>query len=492
MIAGAIRRTVEHRGGVSRFKRELLGYAKNGGAPEKVLEYVVEGPRGTGKSNGTAFTFFKLCKLYQGVRILVIRKARSLLTDTFCKTYEEDVCPEHASVTAIQRMQRHEYVFPETDSRIVLGGLDQPGRYYGSDWDIVCLEEAVQFRWKDVEPFLGSLRNNKLGFHALVYVTNPDAPSNYVNRRAEAGLAKRFVCRLRDNPSLYDFEKRDWLPKGRTFNQTLDRYSGVERARHRDGLWQGAEGMVWENYDPEIHLIDAPVDSEAYKQLGLKDYIGSLDWGFTAPGSLSVWGRDGDKRAVRVAQVYRTKQTAEWWAERISDLDDEFALLRVVADPSRNDLINLVNDWLVKMGKPRLVEAADNTKASSLKGDLAGLDLVRWGFERDETGTPRLRFLTNALRFGRDEELFAAGKPIDTPGEVPEYAFARDSHGEIINDRTDDKCADHGCDETRYFCTENWRRRAPIEPAVPAYAPRSLGSILDHASEFKRTRRVRV
>lgn len=486
-------RIIEHRGAVYRLRLELEAVRHS----SDVLEYLVEGPRGTGKSNGVAYLLWKFCRNYQNVRCLVIRSARSLLTDTFCKTYEEDVCPGHRSISQVQRTQRHEYLFPETNSRIVLGGLDEAIRYHGSDWDIIAIEEAVEETWKEVEPFLGSLRNHKLPFHALIYLTNPDAPKHWLNQRARAGLCKRMVCRHRDNPSLFDVVDKKPVPTahGTSFLKQLHRYTGTAYKRHALGEWAGAEGMVWENFQESVHVIKTPRHADGspdWNALGLKGFIAGMDWGFSpAPASLSVYGRDSEKRLVRVAGVYQTKRSLEWWAERIAELDTEFGLDRVKCDPSRNDSIELVNDWLSKRGKPRLCEPADNKKASSPTGDLAGLDLVRWGLDKDEQGIPRIRFCEDALRFGVDVELKERNHPTQGWDEIPGYVMARDSSGEILNDRTDPDAPDHMCDELRYVSAENWNRGAPKDPPIPNFDKGSMGAIYRHADEFKRQRRHR-
>lgn len=494
MIAEADIRVIEHRGAVLRLRKELEAITEPVG---DVLEYLVEGPRGTGKSNGVAYLLWKFCYRFKNVRVLVIRSARSLLTDTFCKTYEEDVCPGHRSISQVQRTQRHEYVFPVTGSRIVLGGLDEAIRYHGSDWDIIAIEEAIEESWKEVEPFLGSLRNHKLPFHALIYLTNPDAPKHWLNQRANQGLCKRMVCRHRDNPSLFDVVDGRAVAKehGKSFLKQLHRYTGTAYKRHALGEWAGAEGMVWENFDESTHVIDGPKKADGQYDLhalGLKTYLGSMDWGYTAPGSLSIWGRDSEKRVVRVAGVYRTKQQLEWWAERVCELDDEFGLDRIMCDPSRPDAIELVNDWLAKKGKPRLCEAANNKKARSPGGDLGGLDLVRWGLEKDEQGIPRMRFLKSALLFGTDQELLEANQPTQGYDEIPGYVFARDSQGEIIDDRTDPDVPDHFCDEARYMASESWKRPVREPERAKVYGIGTLGNILGHDKELRRGRRVRV
>jgi len=432
-----VRRKIEHRGGVFRLRKDLEAQ----GPSNSVLEILIAGPRGTGKSNGVAYLLWKLCHTRKNVRILVIRTARSLLTDTFCKTFEEDVCPGHECIGGGNRVNRHEYVFPHTGSRIVLGGLDDQNRYYGSDWDVIVLEEAVQFQWKEVEPFLGALRNAKLGWHALIYATNPDAPGHWLKKRADDGLVKTYECHHVDNPSLWDIENKRWYPKGEQFMGTLARYTGVAHARHVLGLWRGAEGQVWETYD-ERRAILATIPPD------LIEFRGSIDWGFADTGVFGVWGISSDKKATLVACWYMTEKNLEWWAERVVEAYREFGLTRVVADPSRNDAIDLCNDWLVKAGFHRAVFGADNRRASSQRGDLGGLDLVRWGFQTD-----RIAFYKDAVRQSNAEDL-------DKPWlEIPAYVWLRDARGDVVPDRTDPKCVDHFCDMVRYMATDVWPRR---------------------------------
>ena len=472
----------EWRGAVAELMNEIEDYS---GEP-RVLEYLVEGPRGTGKSRGVAFFLFELAERYSDARILVIRKTRESLTETFCKTFEEDICPGHSSIGAGDRTSRHHYQFPN-GSRIVLGGLDKPTKHQSSDWDVIFCEEAVELTWKAVEPFFGSLRNWRMPFQLMLYACNPDAPTHWLNQRAEKGLAKRLKTRHKDNPLLWDLDSEAPTVEGRAFlNDSLKRYTGTAKKRHVDGIWAGAEGAVWENYDPEIHVIDASKRQDGQydlQALGIKTYIGGMDWGYTAPGSLSVYGRDGDKRLIRVAGVYRTKQQLEWWAERLCELDDEFALDRVMCDPSRPDAIELMNDWLVKHKKPRLCEPADNKKAKSVTGDLGGLDLVRWGLEKDETGIPRIRFLKDALRFGVDTELLEANQPTQGYDEIPGYTFARDAHGEIIDDRTDPDVPDHMCFPagTPVACERGPVPIERVEPGEMVWTPVGLRRVIARA-----------
>lgn len=461
-------RRLEHRGAVYRLRKELLA----GPRTDDVLEYVIEGPRGTGKSNGTAYTLYRLAKKYPGSRHLVIRTERTLLTDTFCKTFEEDVCPGDPCLgNEKERGNRHEYYFPLEKSRIVLGGLDKADRYYGADWDTVTCEEAVKFPWKKVMPFFGSLRNNAMGFHAMFYPTNPEAPSNWVNQRAKKGLAKRMRCFLKDNPSLYDAVNRRWHPKGVAFLKTLARYTGVEKLRHVDGEWAGAEGLVWENYSPERHLFTLKNPAKWREELGIVECRMTADWGFRDTGVLIVWGIDNCKRMRALAWRYETKQHLNTWAANAVALAREFQVTSGRGDPSRPDAISLFNDMLSKAGHPRIFSKATNTRASLPNGDLAGIGLVRWSLELDDVGIPNLSFYEKGLRNTPDADLVEENKPWFGPDEIQEYVHARDADGEIAGDRTDAACRDDFCDAVRYGVTDNWGKtpRAP-EPEPMVYA----------------------
>jgi len=463
----SLARALSTRGELNKLLRDLRYWT----GEKKVLEVLIEGPRGSGKSHGFARFLWNCCIRYPGCKILVIRKTRESLTNSFCKTFEEDIVPfqdrEHVLGSG-DRTNRSHYCIGR--SRIVLGGLDKPTKHQSTDWDIVMVEEASEVRWKQVEPFFGAIRQwtRRIPWQLFVCLTNPDAPGNWQNQRAIQGHMRRVVTLHRDNPKWWDGES--WTPQGAAFLKSLERYTGVERDRHVLGIWKGAEGMVWDNYDENVHLIPKCKHSE----LGVNRYFASVDWGYTETGSMSVWGLDSDKRMVRVAHVYHTKRNTDWWADWVIRFMDEYHMTRIVCDPSRPDAIDLFNARLIAAGKQSkgdmIVYGADNRRRATSGGDMAGLDLVRWGFQPDETGVPRIRIMRDCLRHAPDPDLVATNKPYSGEVEIPNYVFDRDTSGEETKDRTDPTCVDHFCDEMRYAAADNWRRNTrEYEP--PEWVP---------------------
>jgi phage terminase large subunit len=478
--------------------KDLLVDLRSYKGERKIVQVLIEGPRGSAKSlNFTRFLYLT-ADAFPGMRILVVRKTRADLAATWCQTFESEVLPANVRQQVVgdsSATHRTEYRLPNS-SVFYLCGLDRPSKHQGANLDAVLIEEAEEVQWHQVQGFFGAIRQFTPGlpWQLFACLTNPGPPKHWANQKAISGLMRRVVTTHKDNPKWWDESAQEWTDEGRAYMASLSRYTGVQYKRHVLGEWAAAEGTVWSNFDESLHVIDTPRHEDNtpdYKALGIKDYIGSMDWGYTAPGCLSIYGRDGDKRLILVANVYRTKQQLEWWAERVSELDTEFGLTRIMCDPSRPDAIALVNDWLSKNKKPRLCEPADNKKASSPGGDLAGIDLVRWGFEKDEAGIPRIRFLRDALRYGIDADLHANNQPTQGYDEIGGYTFARGSDGEILDDRTDPDVPDHFGDCVRYLSAENWKRGAPKPDPIPKFDSGSMGQVYRHADEFKQKRRHR-
>jgi len=270
---------------------------------------------------------------------------------------------------------------------------------------------------------------------------------------------------------VYEAKTRKWTEKGVAFNKTLSRYTGVQRDRHVLGKWRGAEGAVWSNYDEREHLFVLENMNRWRDELGIVECRMSADWGFRDTGVLIVWGVDNCKRLRALAWYYETQKHLQVWADRAVELAKEFQVTRGLGDPSRPDAIQLINDMLSRAGHSRIFQKANNKRASLPNGDLAGIDLVRWGFESDESGKPRIMFNKHGLRNPPDQSLIDDGKPWQGYDEIPEYIHATDALGEIQGDRTDAGCRDDFCDTVRYAVTDNWGKTptAP-KPVIQEYA----------------------
>lgn len=424
---------------------------------ERHPELLIEGAAGTGKSRNIGEFINAFCETYPRVRCLVCRKHRVRLTDSFLVTFEQKVLwPEHPALSEGGSIRyRKQYTYPN-GSVIVVGGMDDPDRWFSTEWDLVFCNEATELTLDAWEKFSRAMRNYKAPWQPMIADCNPREPSNWLNQRALDGKMARIKTRHRDNPFLYNHATQRWTRQGREFLRKLRDMTHVRRKRLYEGLWCAAPGQIWEDWDQDDHIIENPGAPNARKPYGDKLpafewYMGSLDWGWNDPMVFQVWGvtQAPERRMYRLLEIYRRNWTTDDLADKLVPIIKDWNLNTVVCDPSRPENIELLNRRLTSFGyrdgKPVCVKA-DNR----LEG---GLDEVRRRL-RDRT-----MFFVQASYthpFGYDRTLEEKSRPVCTEDEIPEYQHELDDNDEPIGEKPAKDSIDHGCDATRYAAMYVW------------------------------------
>lgn len=435
-------------------------------------EVLIEGPAGTGKTTAGLLVVFRDAERYPGSRQLICRKTRVSMTESVLVTWENKVVPvNHPCLTGAGRGQRQRYDFPNGSS-VVVGGLDNPERTFSTEYDRVYVFEATEATEDDVEKLLRSLRNNVMPYQQLVCDCNPDAPTHWLNLRAAAGKMTRLLSRHVDNPSLTD----EYLKR-------LAGLTGVRRSRLFEGKWVAAEGQVWADYDPAVHLIDSkrlvPIwewrgqsaeDRAKDRRIVLRWFFATVDWGFRTAGCIQVWGVDGDGRMYRVREVYRSRQKVnDFWLPTALKLQDEFRIQAWACDPAEPEFI----DTFRAAGLP--AREANNEV-------IAGLDEVRDRLNPHQEGGARMFFCRDANR-DRCPLLAEEKRPTGFEDEVWGYVFRKTQEGQVIREEPDPACWDHACDTTRYGAMFMARGRDLSEAETPKYEAGTMGAVLGHEVE---------
>jgi phage terminase large subunit len=261
--------------------------------------------------------------------------------------------------------------------------------------------------------------------------------------------------------------------------------SGYTRRRLLDGEWCSADGLVFPEYNREIHVIDAHIERHAGDHyIFIKDredpisvewYFLSMDFGFRAPGCLQIWAVDGDDKLYRVVEIYQRGRNLDWWAEAVCTLAKEFPFSRGVADCADPNAINFLND---RLGGPRhrslsrIIQPSDKSD-----GKLHGLDQLRWGFTKESKG-PRTFLFKDALRYGRDQELKTKGKPTCLEEELTAYVWKKVRNGAAETEEPDPNSADHAIDAATYAHVFAWKKDLKPNKAKRMFKPGTLGSLL--------------
>ncbi|MCH8270226.1 MAG: terminase [Planctomycetes bacterium] len=398
------------------------------------LEILVEGPAGTGKTRALLELVNIRAMKFAGSRHLLLRKTRSSLTDSVLVIFEDKVIPAGSPmVTGAHRRFRYEYKY-QNGSVIVCGGLDNVERTFSTEYDTVSVFEATEATRNDWELLLRALRNKAMPdpetgrpFHQALADCNPSDPLHWLNQRAASDMMVRIVTRHEDNPLFYNEVTETWTEFGRTYIATLDRMSGHRRQRLRFGRWVQAEGVIYEDFDSAVHVIDRFEIPEDWR------VIRSIDFGFTNPFVCQWWALDPGGRMYLTRELYHTQRIVADHAKRIVALSPR-ASYRTIADHDAE-------------GRATLERAGIVTEAAE-KAVLDGIDAVTTRLQVQDDGRPRIFFFRDAMT-ERDGSLAEASKPTCTVEEFGRYIWDVPKHGRIVKEQPV-KEDDHGLDAARY------------------------------------------
>jgi phage terminase large subunit len=376
-------------------------------------EYLLAGPAGTGK------TLANLCKLlkfggdHNGARMLIVRKTRVSLTETALVTWERDVLGEGHSILAknLSRGHRHDYKLPN-GSVLVTGGMDNPDKILSSEWDLIYVPEATDLDLVDWETLGGRLRANAGPYDQLFGDCNPTTPGHWLYKRCQSGKTKLYSTTHYENPRYYDAFARKWTEAGRRYiGGRLQQMTGHRRDRFLKGLWVAAEGLVYDGYNPELHLLPRDwVPPDSWPRLW------SLDWGFNpSPIVLQFWALDAENRMHLYRETYRTRQM-------VADLG-EWAKGEIEAGREPRPIATVSDHEEEKATVFGRVTGLHVTPAEKFD-KLAGIQMVQEAFDINPAdGRPRIFFHPDARRHKEDTQLVEAGKPLSTIEELTTYVW---------------------------------------------------------------------
>lgn len=227
----------------AKVQERIVRYAPYGAVLElfeaRDPEILIVGPSGTGKTRGICELIHLLCLQHPGTRILMSRKTLVSLTATMLVTFQEKVLVEGEPVQFFGGSAHEPASFRyDNGSRIVVGGLDNPSKILSSEYDIVVINEATECSIEDIETLNTRLRNGVLRYPRLLMDCNPSYERHPLLQRCYAGLTRMIKSTFTDNPTL----SQEYL-------DTLERLTGTRRQRFYEGIWIGAENLIYPQLD---------------------------------------------------------------------------------------------------------------------------------------------------------------------------------------------------------------------------------------------------
>ena len=421
-------------------------------------ELLYAGPAGTGKSKCLLEKLHAVALKYPGMRGLIVRKTLASLGSTALVTYEEHVAKEHLANGEVSwfggsAKEAACYRF-KNGSRIVVGGMDKSMKIMSSEYDLVYVQEATELTEEDWEAITTRLRNGKVPYQQIIADANPDVPTHWLKMRCDTGKTHYIRSRHEDNPILFeqnpDGTTGGLTEVGKNYIAKLDALTGVRYQRLRKGIWCAAEGLVYEEFDPNIHvhkrIAEPPVSWTRYV---------TVDFGYTNPMVVQFWAVDEDGRLWLYRELYATKTTVEDMPPKIKEAMN-------LKKAPRPRMIICDHD---AEGRAVLEKHLGMSTKAAKKSVEDGIQAVKMRMRvSDADGKPRI-FLCQDAVIKKDQDLLDRKKPTSTLEEVVGYIWDRGTTKAQLDGKPPKeqpvKEDDHGMDAMRYMVAELDLRARP-------------------------------
>lgn len=379
----------------------------------KSPELLMAGPAGTGKSRACLEKMHMIALNNPGFRGLIVRKTMASLGSTGLETWRKFVVPESTSAGHLyyyggstEEPPQYRY---QNGARVYIGGLDKATKIMSSEYDMIFVQEATELIEDDWEMLTTRLRNGAISFQQLLADCNPGDPFHWLKLRCDSGTTVMLHSKHEDNPRLFD-RNGNITEGGREYMARLDALTGVRLQRLRYGRWVAAEGVIYDEWDPGLHLIDMPTIPDEWER------IWSVDFGYVHPFVMQCWARDGDGALYLYREIFHTERLVEDHAATILKIvrsDDgawrEPRPRSVVCDHDAEDRATLARHL-----------GMSTTAARKTVSD--GIQAVKTRLRPLPNGRARFYICRNAL-VQMDQRLKDAGKPTCTAQEFSSYVW---------------------------------------------------------------------
>ncbi|MDE0483172.1 MAG: hypothetical protein OXI67_11375 [Candidatus Poribacteria bacterium] len=390
-----------------------------------------------------------LAREFPGARMSFIHRSLNRVHRNIIPTYEKylgyrPTRRDDPNPTAVTRFGGEHPDFFEyfNGTRIYVNGLDKPQNLLSDFFDAAFVNQAelVPFDTWDELTARVSERAGTMPIAFLLGDCNPSVPNHWIRRQTKAGKIAYFKMSFRDNPEIYNQQTGELTENGRRRVERLQNLEGLRYKRGYEGEWCSGEGLVFETFQPEVHIIDNFTISPRWAR-----YL-SIDWGFRNPASCIWWARSPDDRIYAYKEIYKTKLTKPDFIRLIKQNCDAADRIQYAAvDSADQDAIEQLQRAGFRVNEPK-------------KSRTAQIDAIKERLKVDETGEPALFFLRDRLVHPPDEDLKDAYRAVEVTDEFLSCTYDEKLRGTHKDDEAI-KGDNHGIDSTAYFILSLQGRR---------------------------------
>lgn len=163
----------------------------------------------------------------------------------------------------------------------------------------------------------------------IIVDTNPDHPEHWLLKdyiENETGSIVSFHFRLDDNTFLSERYKRN-IKQSTPTGMFYDR--GIE------GLWVSGDGVVYKDFNKDIHFID----KDKLKEINLTSFFAAVDWGYEHHGAIIVIGSDSDGNYYMIEEHAKQHEEIDYWVEVAKGIKSRYGNIFFYCDTARPEHI---------------------------------------------------------------------------------------------------------------------------------------------------------
>lgn len=386
-------------------------------------EAIIHGPAETGKTIGALYKLHIAATTYPKASIVIARKTLSSTYSTVLQTLQNKVLYDGCGAVPYGGNKPEWFDYPANGARIWITGLDKSSKVLSAEHDIIYVNQVEELELGDWETLTTRTtgRAGNMPYSQTIGDANPAWPTHWMYERESL---KMFYSRHQENPMLFDQVTGEITEQGKHTMGVLQALTGLRRIRLLDGKAAQAEGVIYEEWYPAIHLIDRFEIPDDWLRFRV------VDFGHTNPFVCQWWAVDYDGRMYLYREIYHTGRTVKTHSKQINEHSEGERITATVCDHDAEDRATLAEN-----GIPNL---------AAQKSVSVGIDKVKDRLKVASDKRPRLYLLRDSL-VEIDQSLKEAHKPTCTEEEWPSYVWA--NHKTKEQPRKED---DHGMDTTRY------------------------------------------
>ncbi|HBG8223318.1 TPA: PBSX family phage terminase large subunit [Clostridioides difficile] len=177
------------------------------------------------------------------------------------------------------------------------------------------------------EEVFNEIKSRCSGEGARILVdTNPDQPEHWLKTnfvdKTDGKVVQSFHYRLDDNIFLSE-RYRENIKKSTP--------SGVFYDRDINGLWVSADGLVYQDFNKDIHYIS----KDKLNDINFVRYFAGVDWGYEHFGAIVVIGEDDRGNLYLLEEHSAQHKEIDYWIDKAKSIKKKYGNIKFYCDSAR-------------------------------------------------------------------------------------------------------------------------------------------------------------